>query len=218
VASKRTGRKVGRPKKPLPAIPEPKKPVGRPETLDLCLLAFYVAYSKSTKMRTTRGNRTLGDNMAALWFTALRKAGKDGLLRGAAVGDVTGSPKGFISDCPDDFIPAVPMQLNRDSPITIEQIAGSAKAMQKKAAAVFRTADAATLKWFVEMASIFGLVLAATKRAENGLWTEARGLWAVASARAIFLGETKIASMIGHVAAKAPEEFNPLAVLGVPER
>jgi hypothetical protein len=167
MATKRTGRKAGRPKKPLPVIPEPKQPVGRPETLDLRLVAF----SKVTKMRTTRGNRTLGDNTAAQWLTALRKAGKDGLLCGAVAGDVTGSPKDFISDCPDGFIPVVPMQLNRDSPITIEQIAGSAKAMQKKAAEVFRTGDDATLRWFVEMAAVFGLVLAAGNRPDRGLWT-----------------------------------------------
>jgi hypothetical protein len=210
MATKRTGRKVGRLKKPLLAIPEPKKAVGRPETLDLRVVAFYYAHCKLIKMRTTRGNRTLGAHSAALWLTAIRKAGKDGLLHGAAAADVTGAPIDFT----DGFIQIVPMQ-NRDSPITIQQISGSAKAMQKKAAEIFRTADAATHRWFVEMVSIFGLVLAATKRAEHGLWEEARCLWAEAGARAICLDEPKIASMIGHVSEKALEKFNSL---GVPRR
>jgi hypothetical protein len=215
MATKRTGRKVGRLKKPLLAIPEPKKAVGRPETLDLRHVAFYVAHSKLAKMRTTRGNRTLGAHSAALWLTALRKAGKDGLLRGASAGGVTGAPKDFISDCPDGFIPVVPLQPKQDSPITIEQVAGSARAMQKKAAEIFRSGDDATLRWFVEMVAIYGLILAGTNRADRGLWTEARGLWAEAGARAIFLGETEISSQIAHFSDKV-EKFNPLAAFGVP--
>ena len=202
MVTKPTGRDVGRPKKPLPVIPEPKKAVGRPETLDLRVVAFYYAYCKLTKSRTTRGNRTLGAHTDALFITAIRKAGFDGLLHGAAAGSVPGSPKDFISDCPDGYIPFVPMQPKQDLPITIQQISGSAKAMQKKAAEVLRTSDDATHCWFVEMVSIFGLVLAATKRAEHGLWEEARCLWAEAGARAICLDEPKIASMIADLSTK----------------
>jgi|HubBroStandDraft_6_1064221.scaffolds.fasta_scaffold1859824_1 hypothetical protein len=133
MATKKTGRKTGRPNKPLPAVTNPEKPVGRPETLDLRVVAFYYAYCKLIKSRTTRGNRTLGAHTAALFITAIRKAGFDGLLHGAAAGSVPGSPKNFISDCPDgSYIPFVPMQPKHDSPITIQQISGSAKAMQKK--------------------------------------------------------------------------------------
>ena len=216
MVSKRTGKPRGRPKKPLPVIPEPKKAVGRPETLNLRRVAFYVAHSKLIKMRTIRGNRTLGDNMAALWLTALAKAGKDGLLLGAAGGDVPNAPKDYVENCPDGAVPIVPMQ--HDAPITIQQVAGSAKAMQKKAAEVLRTTDAATHRRFVEMVAIFGLFLEAHNRAGRGLWTEARGLWAEAASRAICLGETEIASGIAHISEKVLGEANPLAILGVPER
>jgi hypothetical protein len=195
MATKKTGRKTGRPNKPLPAVTNPEKPVGRPETLDLRVVAFYYAYCKLIKSRTTRGNRTLGAHTAALFITAIRKAGFDGLLHGAAAGSVPGSPKDFISDCSDGYIPFVPMQ-------TIQQISGSAKAMQKKAAEVLRASDDATHRWFVEMVSIFGLVLAATVRAEHGLWEKAHGLWAEGAARAICLDEPKIASMIADLSTK----------------
>jgi hypothetical protein len=81
-------------------------------------------------------------------------------------------------------------------------LSGSAKAMQKKAAEVLRTSDDATHRWFVEMVSIFGLVLAATVRAEHGLWEKAHGLWAEGAARAICLDEPKIASMIADLSTK----------------
>jgi hypothetical protein len=157
MATKRTGRKIGRPKKPLPlSPPEPKKAVGRPkmpplEDPERHIIAFYAAYRRVIKMGTLRGDRKLGANSAATWLAMLRKGD---LLKGAAVGSVTGAPKDFISDCPDGFIPVVPLARGKDRPLHSDDVAGPVKTMKKKEAAFWKSDDA-TKRWFDEAAIIF---------------------------------------------------------------
>ncbi|MDQ6701989.1 MAG: hypothetical protein M3Z96_02200 [Pseudomonadota bacterium] len=216
-------RKAGRPKKLLAAIAEPKRPVGRPavpllEDRELRIIAFYVAHCKFVKMRTKRGNRILGDNAAATWLAMLRRGD---LLKGAAAGDVPGAPEDFVKNCPEGYVPAVPLARGKDWPLHSDDVAGPVKTMKRKAAAIWRTGDAPTLLRFCEIVAIFGLILAGTDRADRGLWTEARAHWTVARGRALSLGEPHIASMIdlAEIAPLLPvEDFDPLSAIGVPEK
>lgn len=177
MATKRKdGAVIGRAKKTLMTITE-RRSRGRPdvpflEDPDRYRVAFYAAFKRLTKMRTVRGNRTLGYNMAAKLFTALFKGD---LLEGGAAGDVTGAPKNFAKNCPAGATPIVPMQRGRDEPLTIQQVAGAAKAMQKKEVKVLETGDNATLRWFTEAVKIFGLVLAGTVQNNQSQILEAKG-------------------------------------------
>ena len=171
MVTKPTGRDVGRPKKPLPTIAEQKRPAHRPkgtavpflQDRDRYTVAFYAAHRRVIKMRTERGNRTLGDNAAATWLAMLRKGD---LLRGAAVGDVPGAPAG-MGNYPDGFVRVVPLARGKDWPLRSDDVAGSVKTMKKKEAAAWK-GDDATKRWFDEAVIVFMHALEAIIRGNAG--------------------------------------------------
>jgi hypothetical protein len=215
MATERTGRKIGRPKKPLPlSPPEPKKAVGRPKIPPIedpgrHIIAFYAAHRRVIEMRPPRGNRKLGANSAATWVAMLRKSVCDGsmhLLKGQAT--------------PDGFITVVPMAPGKNRPLRAvmdestddksDGIAGVVKTMKKKEAAFWKSDDA-TKRWFDEAVIIFMDALAAVDQGDASKWI-------LAQAEAEIFGDSVIIDLLRRAPAPKLEEFNPFDFLGRREK
>jgi hypothetical protein len=208
MATKRTDRKIGRPKKPLP---KPKKDVGRPkipllEDPERHVIAFYAAKRRVIKMGTVRG-RTLGANASATWLAMMRKGD---LLKGAAAGDVPGAPDGFVENCPDGFVPVVPLARGKDWPLHSDDVAGPVKTMKKKEAAFWKSDDA-TKRWFDEAVIIFMHALAAAYQGDASNWI-------LAQAMAEILGDSVIIDLLRRAPGPKLEKFDPFEALGAPSR
>jgi hypothetical protein len=201
-----TKRKAGR----SSPIVEPKRPAHRPKGTavpflhdrDRYTVAFYAAHRRVIKMRTLRGNRNLGANAAATWLAMLRKGD---LLKGAAVGSVTGAPDGHVGNCPDGYVSVVPMARGKDWPLHSDDVAGPVKTMKRKEAAAWK-GDDATKRWFDEAVVIFMLALAAAARGDASKWILAR-------ARAEIFGDSKIIDVLRRAPGPKLGKFDPFETL-----
>jgi hypothetical protein len=81
------------------------------------------------------------------------------LLKGQAAGEVPGAPEGFVTDCPDGFVPVVPMRPGSNEPLSTQDTAGLVKTLKNKTSEFLDSRDAETVHWFIESVKIFGDIL-----------------------------------------------------------
>jgi hypothetical protein len=192
-------RKPGRPKEPPAITAQPMRGPGRPASpLPLQdeqrhLVALVYACTLVEKRRTRRGHRKLGANRTIMWLAALIKAKyiddrgetRIDLLKGQAAGEVPGAPEGFVTDCPDGFVPVVPMRPGSNEPRSTRETAGLVKTLKNKISGFLDSRDAATVIWFVESVEIFCAAIVSIEKGNPAIWIEAL-------ARASNLGDQKI--------------------------
>jgi hypothetical protein len=117
-------------------------------------------------MGTTRAQRRLGMNMNSIWLEMLFKGD---LFVGDAVQKVPGCRPGFVKKCPDGYVPAVPMQRGRDEPMDVQQVKGSARAIEKKALMIIRNRNYAEIRWLRSAIEVFELFLRSVLTGSNPL-------------------------------------------------
>ncbi|MDQ6868811.1 MAG: hypothetical protein M3178_10560 [Pseudomonadota bacterium] len=110
-----------------------------------------------------------------------------------------------MENCPDGFVPVVPMARGKDWPLHSDDVAGPVKTMKKKEAAAWK-GDDATKRWFDEVVIILMLALAATDRGNAALWIEAR-------ARAEVFGDSLLVDLLRRAPGPKLGKFCPFETL-----
>ena len=77
------------------------------------------------------------------------------LLKGLAAGEIPGAPEGFVADCPDGFVPVVPMRPGSNEPLSTQDTAGRVKTLKNKILEFLDSRDAETVHWFIESVKLF---------------------------------------------------------------